>query len=292
MELSQLKYFRHTARTENITKSAAELHISQPALSKMIVTLEKDLGVKLFKREGKHIKLNNHGAVFLKYVEIALGALEDGRKELEDASGRMVGALNLSFDVASQLMPDLLKEFRDRHPEVTFHLLQHARNPTQTKFDFCITSSLVGPSGTEKKALLKEEIFLAVPETHPLASKKSVHLSNFAEEGFITLKQGSSLRETTDALCALAGFKPRIIFESDDPATVRGLIRAGQGIAFVPAITWKGATDSSVVLLHVKHPECTRIIELHWMKDSYLSIAGQAFHQFTIDYFSRLPHSP
>lgn len=159
MELSQLKYFRHTARTENITRSAAELHISQPALSKMIVTLEKDLGVKLFNREGKHIKLNDHGTVFLKYVEIALGALEDGRKELADVSGRMDGTLNISFDVASQLMPDLLKEFRDRHPEVTFHLLQHARNPTQMKFDFCITSSLVGPSGTEKKRCSRKKFF-------------------------------------------------------------------------------------------------------------------------------------
>ncbi|KRF43607.1 LysR family transcriptional regulator [Paenibacillus sp. Soil787] len=291
MELSQLQYFRHVARTENISKSALELHISQPALSKMIFILEKDLGVKLFDRQGKHIKLNHFGTMFLKRVEIALDALEDGRRELEDARGRMIGTLHLSFDVASHIMPDLLREFRLIHPEVTFHLLQHFRNPTQTKFDFCITSSPVELSGTAQIELLREEVFLAVPESHPLASMKTVRLSDVAEDGFITLKRGNSLRETTDAFCARAGFKPRIIFESDDPAMVRGLIRVGQGIAFVPAITWKGTTDSSVVLLRVTHPECMRIIELHWMEDRYLSVAAQAFRQFTKDYFSRLGQS-
>lgn len=291
MELSQLLYFRHVARTENISKSASELHISQPALSKMISILEKDLGVKLFDRQGKHIKLNRFGSMFLKRVEIALDALDNGRRELEDISGRMIGTLHVSFDVASHIMPDLLREFRDYHPDVTFHLLQHFRNPAQTKFDFCITSSPVELRGTAHIELLREEVFLAVPQSHPLAAMKTVRLSDVAEDGFIALKRGRSLRETTDAFCTLAGFKPRIIFESDDPATVRGLIRAGQGIAFVPAITWKGTTDSSVVLLRVTHPECIRIIELHWMEDWYLSVAAQAFRQFTKDYFSRLGES-
>lgn len=87
MELLQLYYFRTVAKNQHMTNAAEELRIAQPALSKTIARLEEDLGVPLFDRQGRSIKLNTFGQAFLRKVETALNALEDGRKR----SGRTFG---------------------------------------------------------------------------------------------------------------------------------------------------------------------------------------------------------
>ncbi len=288
MELQQLVYFQHVAYSENITRSAGELNISQPAMSKMIHNLEKDLGVSLFDRRGKHIALNNKGIQFLKRVETVLHELKEARHELQEEEHEVKGTIHFCFDVASHIIPNLIREFRFLYPDVTFQLYQHYRNPAPSHFDLCVTSLPIGLQGTEKIELLNEEILVAVPKENPLSSQTSVRLEQIADEGLISLKKGNSLRERTEAYCKVAGFSPRITFESDDPATVRGLIRAGQGIAFVPSITWKGTTDETVKLLKIERPSCTRSIELHWRKDQHLNLAVRTFKQFVIDFFAKL----
>jgi len=288
MEIQQLIYFRHVAHSENITRSAGELHISQPALSKMISNLEKDLGTYLFDRKGKHIELNTKGMMFLKRVESVLDELDEARNELQSEDGEVKGTIRLCFDVASSIIPNLIRQFRQLYPEVTFQLFQHYQTPASFRFDLYVTSLPAGLDGTDKLELLNEEILIAIPEENPLSSEPTIRLEQIANQEIISLKKGHSLREKTDAFCKVAGFIPRITFESDDPATVRGLIRAGQGIAFVPSITWRGTTDESIKLLKISHPSCYRAIELHWKKDHQLSLAVSTFRQFLIDYFAKL----
>lgn len=289
MELLQLKYFVTVARFEHMTRAAEELRIAQPALSKTISTLEKSLGVLLFDRRGKHIQLNQCGRTFLKRVNQALAELEDGQRELADLRGETFGDIKLAVLVGSNLLPDLLSSFRVEHPHISFNLLQHfSRSVTGQDFDLCISSSPLKLQGIANRTLLTEEIFLAVPAEHRLAKRNSIRLSEVSDDGFINLKHGKALRDKTDSFCQYAGFTPHIIFESDDPATVRGLIKAGQGIAFIPAITWGGFAGSSMVLLHVEEPVCNRTIELSWTVERYLPQAARLFCKFTIDYFAKL----
>lgn len=138
------------------------------------------------------------------------------------------------------------------------------------------------------KPLITEEIFLAVPTNHPLAKRTSIRLKEVANDDFISLKPGMSLREITDTFCHYAGFTPHIIFESDDLATVRGLIKARQGVAFIPEITWGGSTGSSMTLLHIEEPVCKRTISLSCTVDRYLPEPARLFRQFVIDYFDEL----
>ena len=288
MELQQLIYFQQVAHSENITRSAGDLRVSQPALSKVIRNLEKELGADLFDRKGKRIELNTRGKKFLKRVEAALNELNEARNELQDEEGEVKGTIRFCFDVASSIIPNLIREFRNLYPDVTFQLSQHDQNTGSSNFDLCVTSLPIGLHGTEKIELLNEEIVMAVPKDNPLSSLPSIRLEQIANEGLISLKRGHRLREKTDAFCKVAGFIPRITFESDDPATVRGLIRAGQGIAFIPSITWKGVTDESVRLLPIERPLCSRSIELHWKKDHYLGLAARTFREFLIEYFGKL----
>ncbi|AIQ17544.1 LysR family transcriptional regulator [Paenibacillus sp. FSL H7-0357] len=289
MELLQLKYFRTVARYEHVTRAAEELHIPQPALSKTISSLEKELGVLLFDRRGKYIYLNQYGRAFLRRVEQALTAIEDGKNELNDLTGKSIGSVKLAVLAASNLLPDLLSSFRKEYPHISFNLIQHFSNSiTKPDYDLCISSSAIKLEGTTSIPILTEEIFLAVPIEHPLAMRESIYLNEVAGDDFISLKTGQGLREITDKFCKHSGFTPHVIFESDDPSTVRGLIRAGQGIAFIPAITWGGSTGTSMKLLHIEEPVCERTLSLSYTVERYLPQAARLFRQFAIDYFANL----
>lgn len=289
MELLQLKYFQTVARLEHMSRAAEQLRIPQPSLSKTISLLEKDLGVLLFDRRGKYIFLNQYGRAFLRRVDQALAALEDGKHELNDLSGKTFGDVKLAVLAASNILPDLLSSFRKQYPHINFNLIQHFSNSiARLDFDLCISSSPVKLNDIDIISLITEEIFLAVPIEHPLAKRNSINLIEVANDDFISLRRGKKLREITDTFCNYAGFTPHVIFESDDPATVRGLIRAGQGVAFIPAVSWGGSEGSSMILLHIEEPVCERTISLTYKAERYLSKAARLFRQFTIDYFAKL----
>lgn len=288
MELLQLKYFQKIAHLEHMTKAAEALSVSQPSLSKTLRMLEEELGVQLFDREGKYIRLNEYGKAYLKNVDTALAALEDGKRKLINMNKERLQPIYLAVLAASPVLPNLLSSFRDLYPSVSFQLLQNSPQYTQGDFDLCISSLPVNREGVGGTPLLTEEIFLAVPKGHRLAHRKSVKLQEAANEGFIHLKPGNALRQITDSFCRLAGFSPRIAFESDDPATVRGLITAGQGIGFIPVVSWRGTIGDSVVLLKIEEPVCSRTLGLFWMEDRYQSEMVLAFRQFTVDYFQKL----
>lgn len=290
MELLQLKYFQTVARLEHVTQAAQELHIAQPALSKTIALLESDLGVKLFDRNGKYIRLNAYGKTFLKRVELVLSNLEDGRKELKDMTHEPFGDIKLAILAGSNIILELLTSFRIIHPHINFHLVQHYQNNLHAlDYDLCITSVAVGLTNMQTFPLFTEHIFLAVPNNHPFAKRTSIDLHEASNEDFISLKSGTVLRELTDSFCYNSGFSPRIIFESDDPSTVRGLIRAGMGVAFVPEISWGGSTGTSMTLVHIKEPDCKRSLAIISRDHRYLPSAAKLFRDFTVDYFSKLP---
>lgn len=287
-----MKYFQTAARMQHMTQAAQRLHISQPALSKMIASLEAELGVKLFERTNKTIRLNEHGRHFLSKVDIALQALEDGKRELQDQTDASSEVITLDVRVSSHLLPGLLAEYRKSKPDTQFHLLQHTA-PLDHAFDFdlCLSDVATPPPGCNSAALLRETIVVALPTEHRYAKRDRISLRELKEERFISLPPGKSLRETTDAFCRLAGFTPLIQFESDDPATVRGLIRAGQGLAFLPAITWGGSTGSDVVTIPLQEEYCERTISIHWPKGRYLTQAAASFRDCTIQYFAELSAS-
>jgi LysR family transcriptional regulator, transcription activator of glutamate synthase operon len=290
LELLQLKYFQVVARLEHISKAAEELYVSQPALSKTISQLEKELGIRLFDRNGKYIKLNRYGKAFCAKVELALKTLKDAKHELKDMSNDPCEEIRLVVLASSHLLPELLSRFREQYPQVRFRLMQHLTNSnSQPDFDLCISAFPLTTRQIEHTPLLRESILLAVPLDHPLAKQSRVKLNELKNEKFIVLKKGKELRKITDVICKEQNFVPQITFESDDPATVRGLIRAKQGIGFIPEVTWGGSTGKDVKLLKIEEGTFERTIFLAWNNGGYVTDLQQIFRQFVIDYFKHLP---
>lgn len=284
MDYLQLKYFQVTSKHENVTRAAHELFISQPALSKMIRSLEVELGVQLFDRKGKHIALNSYGKKFLKRVNQSLSALEQGINEVKEMKDAKVEVITLYMAVGSMLLPKLVGQFRDLFPQIRFNLAQHpAKINKEQTYDFAITSQEL--SGNEHMVLLEEEILLGVPKSHSLSARDKVSLKELEHEKFISLTTGNALRTTTDRFFTHIPFEPDIVFESDDPATVRGLIQTGLGISFIPSVLWRNTVTEDIKLLHVSEPRCLRTIYLSWPAGDNLNEIEKSFLDFTLQFF-------
>lgn len=299
MELQQLKYFQTVARLEHMTLAAKELYVAQPSLSRSIARLEEEVGAPLFDRQGRNIRLNPLGRAFLQHVERAFSELEEGQQEVADMAGIAKGLVRLAvlYTVSAQLVPELIKEFHQKYPSIHFHLFQNASQTMvnqleQDDIDICITSPHPVQPDIEWTPLMTEEIFLVVPADHRLAGRNGIHLHEVSEENFVSLKQGYGLREMTDRLCQQAGFKPRPTFEVDELTIVHGLVAAGLGVAFIPALALHNHTELSNVPLHITDIQCQRTIGLAWIKEHYLTAATRIFCDFTVEYFAQLGQEP
>jgi DNA-binding transcriptional LysR family regulator len=295
MELQQLEYFRVVARTQHVTQAAEELAITQPALSRAMARLERDLGVSLFDHRGRSVKLNRYGEAFLRHVERALAAIEEGRRELVDLADRDAGVIAFGFAHAlgTRVVPDLIAAFRLQHPRARFQLLQNASHIILAELEAGdVDLALVSPvpptsDRIESVELASEELLLCVPHDHRFAKRRSVRLSELREDTFVCLRQGYGLRTLTDQFCAQAGFMPKIAFEGEEIATLRGLVAVGLGVAIIPAAS--SPAESSPPELHISEPVCRRSIGLLWEPGRYQPELAQQFRHHIVTAFRDVP---
>jgi len=289
MELLQLKYFKKIAESQNMTRVAEEIHISQSALSKTIRTIETELDVKLFDREGKYIKLNGNGKIFLKYVNRSLQALEDAKKELDDYNSNKNQDIVIYVQAAMFMLPKIITGFNQRYPDIKFHISQKQFNKGENNYDFIIY--IPSPEEINDKnsmTLLEEELKLAVSKNHHLAEKSDIDLCSLSKEKFIGLPSYTKLRKTTDHYCKLTGFTPNVVLECYDSPTILELVKNGMGIAFVPKYSWGHIEHQELSLINIHSPKCTRCINLSWSESEYISESAKLFKKYIIEFFSNL----
>ncbi|MDE5416225.1 LysR family transcriptional regulator [Alkalihalobacterium chitinilyticum] len=292
MEWQQLEYFQKVAQVEHFTRAAEELFISQPALSRSIARLEKDLGVPLFERSGRTVKLNRYGRMFLSRVNESLQLIEDGKQELTDIVHPDHGQIALSFlhTLGSHLVPDLIGQYRKTFPHVKFQLFQSTADVlieqlTTGEVDLCLTSAPVQTVGFHWEKLFSEKLYIIVPKSHRLAARKGIKLEEIANEPFIGFKEGVGLRTITDQLCQDAGFTPNITFEGQEVSTVNGLVSAGLGVSLIPER--KGLDETEVSKIEVLDYECTRSIGIAWVESRYIPQVVQQFKDFISGQFKK-----
>ncbi|MDC0764795.1 LysR family transcriptional regulator [Brevibacillus sp. AG] len=287
MELLQLQYFLTVARMEHVTEAARSLHVTQSSLSKTIQRLEEDLGVPLFDRKGRKLRLNEFGSKFLCRVERALFELEQGKLELRDLSNPEHGTLELAVTTASTL-PNILREFRKKRPDIQFHVQMLTTQEMVTllhrgEIDFCLSSPPIQEDGIECQIVFIDPILVAVPRGHRLADRSILSLTDLKDEWFVGVKKGYGTRDFVDSICKSVGFTPKYVYEGDEPARLIQLVEAEIGIAFIPST----ARDSreQIKYLRVENHELVREIALLWHKSRYISRAAQDFRDVVVDYF-------
>ena len=289
MDLPQLRQFQALARAEHMTRAAQELGIDQSSLSRTIKRLETELGVPLFDRPGRRIRLNSCGRAFLEHVDRSLVVLEEGRRQVRDMA-RLDGEEIALAAAAVHWLPDLLRDFRQERASARFRLMQ--RPPEETrhllelgKVDFGFSCGPMSSPCLRWRRLIEEEIFLAVPRGHRLDGRESVPLRDLAPEAMVMGGRGSVLRDLVDGACAQAGFAARVACEADDPAAIYGFVEAGLGVSFIPALVrhQRGeARQRNVSWLSIENLPLRLTLGIAWHEDRHLSEVARAFRGFVV----------
>ncbi|MFB7142235.1 LysR family transcriptional regulator [Gottfriedia sp. NPDC056225] len=292
MELLQLKYFQTVAKLEHITKAAEVLQIAQPSLSKTITRLENDLGVPLFDRQNRQIKLNHFGKMFLNRVNKVLMELEEGQREVQELAGLKNGSITLASSI-SRILPDLVSGFMKVYPDVHFKqvikpISKMKKQLINGEIDLCISSLPIEDEDIEWVPLIKEDIFLIIPPGHHLSGRNSIDLIELKNETFVSLNEGFGYRDFTDKFCVNAGFIQNVSFEVDEPFAIVRFVNQGLGVAFMPVLDWTTVTENIPDRIRINDDSCQLTIGLGWSKNRYISLAAQDFKKYVIEYFEKI----
>lgn len=243
MELRQLRYFVRLARELNFTRAAAKLHLAQPALSRQIRNLEEELGVELVKRGARGISLTPAGEVFLAQ---ACALLEQSERavQLTRTSGEHA-QVNIGYvwGLFHSLAPQWIAAFRQRMPQVAVNLLdltatQQAEALKQGRIDLGCIGFAFEPDAAKlaKRKVGRSAFMAALPEKHPLASKRAVALADLARDSFIVISDDTypgAARFLREA-CQRAEFGPKILQTVERGYTILGLVAGNCGVTLLP----------------------------------------------------------
>jgi len=290
MEWQRLEYFQTLARVQHMTRAAEMLSISQPALSRSIASLEQDIGIPLFDRQGRSIILNRYGIMFLERVNRILKEMNDGLNDIQQLIDPERGEVSLGFlhTLGTSTVPNIIRAFHEEFPHITFQFKQNHTH-TQLKqlksgeLDLCLLANMENEQPIEWTELWRDELFIVVQKCHPLGNRKSVFLKEIAHESFISMKKGYRLRNTTDDIFAKVNIVPNILFEGDEVATVAGFVAEGLGVSILPA--GEEINPNKISKLRIEDMTCERAIGMAVVANRYLPPAAKQFQQFILDHF-------
>ncbi|MCE1162675.1 MAG: LysR family transcriptional regulator [Thiomonas sp.] len=278
MDLRHLRYFVAVAEERHFSRAAQRLHVSQPPLSQQIQALEAELGVPLFTRGRGGVQRTAAGDALLPLARGILDAVEHAMTQTRRVGRGETGRLTVGFAGSmpfTDIMPRLLRDYRAAWPQVTLDLREQ---PSQAQIDdllahrldlgFIRPTTLMHDARLATLVVQREPLLAAVHSDHPLAAQARVSLADLRDQPFVlySASLGSGLREQTLALCAQAGFAPRIAQEVHEMPTLIGLISAGLGVGIVAA-SMQRAQLPFVTYLRLQDENVTTDVLLAWRRD-------------------------
>lgn len=269
MDLDQLRYFLRVAERQSFTKAAADLAISQPALSRSIQKLEEDLGQPVFERQARAVVLTDAGRLLQARARQALALLDDTRTEITDdgRSGRLrIGAIPT---VAPYFLPDVLRRFTKAFPnasvvvrEETTALLLKACGDGE--IDLGIVALPVSAHSLDVETLFEEELLLVMPPDHPLASRPTIRIADIESLPFILLDEAHCLTDTIVSFCKQRSFQPVAVERTSQLATVQELVSLAHGVSMIPAMASRCDRSDQRVYRSLAGRRPTRTIAAVW----------------------------
>lgn len=289
MNLQYLKYFQTVAEHQNISLAAEELFLSQPYLSKVIGNLENELGVHLFDRIGRTIRLNSYGRELLKTAQAIFGEMAELESKFAKIREQETKKITLALNIPS-LLPLLLKNYLARHSAISVNNVNGSNSRLRKmiemgQVDFCISSPPVTGERITFISLATEELKLFLPPGHPYTGHSGpVPLSEFRHDPFLVFKKDHGIRDVVDEIFRQAGFTPEIKYESEVNDSLINLVKLGMGVSLLPAHKWDHSKESCCSV-SISFPKCERTIGLSFLQDKELSPAAKEFQEYVVQMF-------
>ena len=278
MELRNINTFLHVAELHSFSRTARELGYSQSAVSTQIALLEDELGVPLFDRVGKSVRLTDAGQTFLQYARTLLTTAQQAKAALQPApEARGTLRVAIADSLCSALMPGLLEQFHALCPRVEVSL--RAANTREmremlasTRADLAYTLDLPLTHPADRVLLDQPEpcCFLA-PASHPLARRQELTLADLAGQEFLLTERGMSYREALEQLLAARQLTLRPYLELGDAALLCRLVEQGLGLTFLPRYMVEASLSGRAVPLNVTDCRIEMRRQLFCHKDKWIT---------------------
>jgi DNA-binding transcriptional LysR family regulator len=241
VDLRQLEVVRAVADTGSFTAAARRLHVSQSAVSRQVLLLEEELREPLFLRLGRKVRLTDAGEALLQLSRRVLTDIRETTTTIADRQTALKGTLRLGggMTVCLHVFPDLLKEYRRKHPEVEVKLTTGGTPQLIEKLrtgalDVALLTLPVEAADLMQVRVMREELLLATHASHPLARQKRLAPADLNGKPWVLFERGSSTRRVIDEMFAREQIEPRIVMETENVEILKALAASGMGMTIVP----------------------------------------------------------
>jgi len=277
MELWQLRTFCEIADTLNFTKASERLNLTQSAVSHQIKALEDELGVKLFLRGRRGVKLTDAGRSAVESSRKILDEAELMRQQVAGREQALAGSVRVAAATQAlvYLFAPLFEDFMDSHESVEL-VFRTTANTEQTIGDILegvadigFASMPVYSPTLEVTELFSDQLVLVVGQKHRLSARKNVHIDELEEDRWILFERGASIRRATDDFFKKVQVKPEKALESNDTYFVKLMVEHGLGISLMPswAVREEVATGK-LAQVRIKGHELKRSVAMVALKAS------------------------
>lgn len=274
MELHQLRYFCAVARAGNFTRAAEDQHVAQPSLSQQIHKLEDELGAKLFDRFPRFARLTDFGKAFLPKAGEILRQVGQARTEIQEMSQAEVGTVVVGAipTIAPYFLGPALARFAIRYSAVSISVVEEITPILLDRLhnghvDLIVLALPVRGEELICEELFREPLFAALPDSHRLASRRSLALSEIRDDPFLLLKEGHCFRENALSACRRSRVNPNVVFESGQFSTIVSMVATGMGVSVVPEMAVERHPGCKFV--RISDERAVRIVGLAQLKHRF-----------------------
>jgi len=279
MNFLQIEFFQTLAKTLNFTKSANILHTTQPNLSKIIANIEDELGVMLFIRSKRNVKLTPAGEVFREESEKLIRAYNNALARTRAAEEGLYGTVKIGFIGTAMIsrMPKIVKEFNQKYPNVFVNLIDYTYSPLAEALlsrtidiAFILDFEIEHHKDITTMPIFTDQMCLVMSKSHPLADKDLVDLKDFTEDNYVMLDPKVALRDNNlmSSICLDFDFIPKVVYEANTLNNLLVTVECGYGVSILASHMRHFATDNVKFATIKGYEEGFRIVAA-WHRNSH-----------------------
>lgn len=280
MKLQQLRYICEVANHNlNVSATAASLFTSQPGISKQIRLLEDELGVEIFTRSGKHLtRVTPTGQQIINIANDILRQVDSIKQLTQEHNSPESGNLSVAttHTQARYALPQVIKSFIDRYPNVALHMhqgtpLQISEKAADGSVDFAIaTEALELFSDLIMMPCYRWNRCIVVPKNHPLTTIERISLEDVANYAIVTYVFGFTGRSKLDEAFTNQGLTAKVVFTATDADVIKTYVRLGLGIGIVAHMAYDPVMDNDLVAIEADHLFESSVTSIGFRKGTYL----------------------
>ncbi len=289
MELRELEAFVTVAQQRNFTRAADKLSLTQPAVTRQVASLERELGTRLLDRMGRTVEVTEAGRALMEYATDILRKVDESKQAVSEISHGSHGRLSIgaSSTAATYILPGLLYEFSEKHPNVQVSLQtgpsgRVAELIAGNSVDLGVVMDRISAPQLANVELGKYKLAAVVYQGHSLARSPggtvlAVHPRELSDVPLIVMQSGATLRRHVEQIFRESDARLSVLMETDNVETIKKMVQARVGVSIVPQIALEGAASGLVVRPLTGVPSILQPISAVHRTNKYVTTAMKQF---------------